>query len=88
MLLSAERLSLHQLIHAVQALVVLLKAAYLLARQGQVFLLELEHPSQVLDVSLKLLILPLNALREALLVLEVSPEGGDLAIPEVELILL
>lgn len=82
-----ESLVLDQLVHAAQSLVVLLQSVCFSLGKAQVFVLQRQKPLQVFDFFVQLLVIRLDFLVEGLLEIKVSLERGDLAIPEVDLIL-
>ena len=68
LLYTIEGFLLEQLVHAVKALVVLMKSSWLFSGEGKLFLLKIVNSLQVVSISLELAILLLNVLSEGLLV--------------------
>ena len=85
---AVESFLLHQQVHAIQPLVVLLEAADFSPGQGHIFVSEVDNPLQVLDLFLELSIFWLHIFAEGLLVLQVPSQSCNLAVPEIELVLL
>uniref|UniRef100_A0A7S3CHG5 Secreted protein n=1 Tax=Strombidium rassoulzadegani TaxID=1082188 RepID=A0A7S3CHG5_9SPIT len=85
---AVEGLFLHELVHAVEPLVVLLEPEYLLLGQPQVLLLKIQLALEVVVLRLQLAVERLEVFGEGLVVLKVPLERGNLSVPEVELVLL
>jgi hypothetical protein len=83
-----ERLLLHEDVHPVQAVVVLLEAGHFLPGEDKVLLPEAVLPIKIVDISLEFSVLHLDVLIEGVLILQVSPQGWDFTVPEVQFILL
>ena len=83
-----ESFLLHEKVHAIQSIVVLLKSGHLFFSKNKVLFSEGIQPIEIINIRLEFSILRLDILVESLLVLQVSSESRNFTVPEVQLILL
>jgi hypothetical protein len=83
-----ESFFLKQLIHTVESLIVFMEPRRLFFGKDKLLLLEVMESSKVVSISLKLTVLLLDIFSKCLLILKISSESRNFAVPEIKLVLL